>query len=260
MRSVADLGMRNQVRTIWEARACAKLGWLHAPSPIVAETLAGCGYDGLVIDLQHGWITRQDAREIIPAIEARGIEPFVRVSRNDPAEIGWLLDIGARGIIAPLINSAQEAHMLASAVHYPPQGQRSYGPRRPLLRHGAGYRDFAADTLVVLAMIETGAGLADARSILDTPGLDGVFIGPSDLAQSLGEAPAEPPADAVRSAIGEISEEAKMAGRRAGIFTSSIAASIEALQQGFDLVILPPDLVTLAAAARRDLAAVERAR
>ena len=246
----------NRVRQRWGSDAPAALGWMQTASPIVAETLAGCGYDALVVDLQHGLIDHRDAPALFAAIELRGIEPFVRVRANDAGEIGWLLDAGARGIIAPLIDTESDARALAQAIHYPPRGRRSYGPRRPLLRHGTGYRQHASETIVTLAMVETAGALRDLDDILSVDGLDGVFIGPADLALALGEAPEGPPTAPVDEVIEVIRRRASAAGRRAGIFGGTVASALGYLEAGFDLVSLPSDLAMLAVAGRAAVAAL----
>ncbi len=247
----------NRIRQCWAEGRAAVLGWLHIPSAISAEALAHCGYDGLVIDLQHGAADLAAAIAMMTAIEASGCESFVRVQANDPGDIMRLLDFGAYGVIAPLINTADDARGFAAAMHYPPHGNRSFGPRRPLLRYGSDYLAAASQSIVSLAMIETAEGLANLDEILAVPGLDGIFIGPSDLALALGRPP-RPDSDdpVVVAAIARIRVACANAGKRAGIFCVDAGFAGAKIAEGFDLVSIAPDLVMLTSAARAALATV----
>ena len=133
--------MTNRIRQKWKEGQPAIVAWLQIPSAFSAELIAAAGFDGLVVDLQHSVIDFSQAVEMLTAIEARGCEPIVRPSENGFTEIGKLLDAGASGIIAPLVDDAGGAGALVDAIHYPPTGARSLGPRRPLLRWGADYRN-----------------------------------------------------------------------------------------------------------------------
>lgn len=250
----AQTSAANQIRAIWEAGRQAVLGWLQIPSPLAAEALATCGYDGLVIDLQHSPTDFSTAVAMMTAIEGRGIEPFVRVQANDAGDIGKLLDVGAYGIIAPMIETAGQAQDLADALHYPPRGRRSFGPRRPMLRYGTAYHTLASASIVSFAMIETRRGLDALDAILAVDGIDGVFIGPADLAFALGCEP-KPDSDAppVVGAVRRIREQAHDAGKRVGIFCGSPQFARAKLDEGFDLVTLTPDLAMLTTAARNSL-------
>jgi 4-hydroxy-2-oxoheptanedioate aldolase len=241
----------NKVREIWNRGDKAVGGWMQISGALPAETLARCGYDALVIDMQHSGTEFDAAVAMMTAIELAGCEPFVRVRWNSPSEIMKLADLGAYGIIAPMVETAEEAALLASALHYPPRGQRSFGPRRPLLRYGADYISKASDTIVSMAMIETQKGIDNLESILAVDGLDGVFIGPADLSLALGGPPKPDSTDPkVVSAIRHIRERAHAMGKRVGIFCGSPLFGRQKLQEGFDLVTLTPDLTMLAAAAK----------
>lgn len=250
----------NRIRDIWNQGGAAIMGWLHIPSLLAAETLARCGYDGLVLDLQHGEITTSDVLQLMPAIEAAGIEPVVRVQANDAGTIGWLLDFGAYGVIAPLVNTADDAARFAAALHYPPAGVRSFGPRRPVFRHGAGYFETASQTHIALAMIETRQALDTLDAILAVPGFDGTFIGPSDLSIALGRPPRPDTDDPdVLAAIRHIIARSKAAGRRVGIFCNDAAYARRMMAEGCDLVTLAPDMTLMATAARASVAAARTA-
>ncbi|TVR06236.1 MAG: HpcH/HpaI aldolase [Salinarimonadaceae bacterium] len=244
----------NKVRSIWESGGKAVGGWLQMTGVLHAEAMARLGYDALVIDMQHSGTEFDSAVAMMIAIENGGAEPFVRVRWNNPDEIGKLADLGAYGIIAPMIESADDARRLASAVHYPPRGARSFGPRRPLMRYGNDYFGRASDTIVSMAMIETERGLANLDDVLSVEGIDGIFIGPADLAVALGRAP-KPDSDdpVVVDAVRMIRERVHAAGKRVGVFCGAGPFARAKLAEGFDFVTLTPDLAMLTASARRVL-------
>jgi 4-hydroxy-2-oxoheptanedioate aldolase len=247
----------NRIRQRWDEGKPAIVAWLQIPSAFSAELIAGIGFDGVVVDLQHGLIDYRDAVTMMTAVEARGSEAIVRTSANDFTEIGKLLDAGASGVIAPLVDDSDSARALADAIHYPPTGTRSLGPRRPALRWGADYRARTTELIVSFAMIETEAGLKNLDAILAVPALDGVFIGPSDLALALGREPAADPTDErVLEAIAHIADRAHAAGKRVGIFCGSAEAARLRAEQGFDLVSVGTDAQMLGSAARAAFEAV----
>lgn len=250
----------NAVRSTWLAGGKAVLGWLQIPATLHAEALARCGYDALVVDLQHSPTDFATALAMLLAIEVGGAEPFVRLQSNCPSDIMKLLDCGARGVIVPMIDTADQARSFASALHYPPHGSRSFGPRRPLLRYGPSYSEFASETIVALAMIETKLALQNLVEILSIDGIDGVFIGPTDLSLALGAGPEADSADPrVIAAVGRVLASAHAHGKRAGIYCASPEFAREKLAEGFDLVSLPPDLSMLVSAAHASLAKVRPA-
>jgi 4-hydroxy-2-oxoheptanedioate aldolase len=246
----------NRIRSIWNQGGAAIIGWLNIPSALSAEALARCGYDGLLVDLQHGAADVASVTPLLMAIETGGAEPMVRVAANNPAEIMRMLDFGAYGVIAPMINSANEARAFASALHYPPHGSRSYGPRRPQHRFGPDYLAQASASVVSLAMVETRDGLANLESILAVDGYDGIFIGPSDLALAIGVSP-RPDNDDPKliETINHIIAHCKAAGKRVGIYCSGPAYARRMIAAGCDIVSITPDLALLTTAARESLAA-----
>lgn len=249
----------NRIRKRWDEGRSAIVGWLSSPSLLAAEVLACSGVDGIVIDLQHGSADPGAITPIMAAIEAHGVEPIVRPLTDNGACIGKLLDLGAYGIIAPMISSVAAAADFARAVHYPPLGARSFGPRRPLLRFGSNYFSIAASTVVTLAMIETRTALGCLDEILAVDGLDGVFVGPADLTLSLGYHPVrETSCELVSDAVEHIRRTAQRSGKRAGIFCPSTAIAKQRLSEGFDLVTLAPDLTMISAASQEAMAELRK--
>ncbi len=163
-----------------EAGGAAAIGlWASIPSALTAEASALAGADYVVADQQHGALDPATLMAMLQAIAGAGAAPLVRVARNEPFPIGQALDLGAQGVIVPMVESGEEAARAVAACRYAPEGVRSFGA----LREGAGERPLC------LVMIETRAGLERAAEIAATPGLDGIYVGPSDLALSLGLQP-----------------------------------------------------------------------
>lgn len=244
----------------WAEGSPAIAAWMSTHSLLIAQSLASSGVDAVIIDMQHGSATLDDMLGLVASIEVRGAETFVRVPSIDAGLIGRLLDAGATGIITPLVESAAQAQALVAALRYPPEGSRSFGPRIPALRFGPDYFNTANGGIVALAMIETGAGIAALDEIVAVEGLSGLFVGPSDLAVSLGHPPSpKTPPDMVRSAIALIRSKAAAAGKKAGIFCPTLEAADAALENGFDLVTTVSDLALVDSGTRAAVTTLRRA-
>ncbi len=166
------------------------------------------------------------------------------------------LDAGFAGVICPMINSADDARRLVQATRYAPMGARSFGPTRANMVYGTGYAKAANGSVLVLAMIETRAALDSLDAILAVDGIDGVYVGPSDLGLSLGYEPTlDPTAPEVLSAIAQIGTRAKAAGRIAGVHTGSPAMIKAMFAQGYDFASLLTDARLFANAVAAQLAA-----
>ncbi len=242
----------NRIRTIWGQGGAVVNGWLAIPSGFSAEAMAHQGWDSLVVDLQHGLVGYQAAVAMLQGISTTETVPMARVPWLEPGIIMKLLDAGAYGIICPMINSREDAQRLVAACRYAPKGHRSFGPTRALLYAGADYPDHANQTVLALAMIETQAALDNLDDITSTPGLDGVYIGPSDLGLSLGFAPTlEPTEPRVMQAIEAILKSAGKNGIAAGIHCGSARRAREMIEWGFQLVTIMSDHRLLVAAAKQ---------
>lgn len=223
-------------------------GWLSISSTYVAEMAAHQGYDSLTVDMQHGMIGFEGAMAMFQAIATTPVIPMARPSGNNSAEIMRLLDAGAYGIICPMISTAADAARLVGACRYPPEGRRSFGPARGLLYGGADYFTGANAEILAFAMIETREALDNLDAILDTPGLDGIYVGPNDLAIELGCTPRNEHDDpAVVSAITQAREGAAQRGLIAGIFCSDGPAAAGRVREGFHLVTPGNDAALLRA-------------
>jgi 4-hydroxy-2-oxoheptanedioate aldolase len=173
------------VRRRWAAGETAFAAWLTFDSPAAASVLASAGFDAVVVDLQHGHATLESLPHLLAAISPKAV-PFVRSAWNHPADLMRALDLGARGVICPMIGSRGEAEAFVAASRYPSQGIRSYGPIHAAFGRGPEQTSGANDAVLLFAMIETADGFANLEEIAATPGLDGLFVGPADLSLGLG--------------------------------------------------------------------------
>ncbi|WP_417249504.1 HpcH/HpaI aldolase family protein [Celeribacter sp.] len=213
----------SKAKTLWANGEEVLTGWLATNSSLMAEMMAQQDFDAVTIDMQHGVADYSDALSMLQAISTTDATPIVRVPWNDPAIIGRMLDAGAYGIICPMVNSAEECKAFVEACRYYPQGGRSVGPIRAGLYGGADYFANANDTVITFAMIEHKDGVANLDEILSTPGLDAVFVGPSDLAVSMGHTPGfDPKWPDVVEAIEFIAERCKAHGVIPGIHVGSV--------------------------------------
>lgn len=242
------------LREIWNAGQGAIGGWCAIGSSFTAEVMAEQGWDCITIDTQHGLIGYTEMPAMLQAISTTEVTPLVRVSWNLPGEIMRALDAGAAGIICPMVSTPAEAAAFVGACRYPPDGFRSSGPTRARLIHGADYAERANAEVIALAMIETAEGLANAEAICATPGLDGIYIGPSDLSLALGGPPGQDSQDPVRlEAFSKILAACRASGIKAGVHTGGVAYSQQMLEMGFDLVSVGADVRYLMAG-RREVA------
>ena len=225
------------VRERWGAGEPAVNAWIMRDDVAFATSLAESGFDGVVADLQHGRMTEASLEWFAVEIEAAGAVPMVRLRSTAPAEVMRVLDLGVRGVIAPMVGSAEEAAALVSAARYPPLGTRSYGPIAGAFGTGAAHVDEANRRVLVLAMIETADGLANVDAIAATPGLDALYVGPADLSLSLGLASFADLADpALLEALDGVVAAARRNGIVAGIHAPSAEKGVAMLERGFGFV------------------------
>jgi 4-hydroxy-2-oxoheptanedioate aldolase len=245
----------SKVRTIWQDGGAVINGWLGIPSSIAAENMAQANWDSLTVDLQHGHVDYQVAITMLQAISTANTTPFARVPWMEPGIIMKLLDAGAYGIICPMINTRKECEAFVGACRYAPQGYRSFGPVRATWYGGKDYFKHANTTLITMAMIETKQAMDNLDDILSVPGLDSLYIGPNDLAISLGCAPSGVPTDKiVLDAINVIAAGAKRHKVVAGIHCGSTAMAKQMIALGFQFTTLLADNAFLAAAAQSAVA------
>lgn len=245
----------NRLREIWQAGGAVVNGWLAIANSFSAETMAHQGWDSLTIDMQHGVIDYQAMVTMLQAISTTNTVPVVRVPWLEPGMLMKSLDAGAYGVICPMINTREDAEKLVAYTHYAPQGTRSYGPVRALLYGGADYPQHANETIVTFAMIETQQALDNLEEILSTPGLDAIYIGPSDLSIALGCKPSfDDLAPPVAQAVDHILARAQAHGVVAGIHNGAPEAALQRIAKGFQFVTIGSDARLMAAGSQAILA------
>ncbi len=246
---------RNPIKEAWsEGRTTFGL-WLAIPSSFSAELVAGSGPDYVCVDQQHGIVDYSSMVPMLQAIKAAGAAPITRVLSNDPYQIMKALDAGALGIVAPLVNNAEEAERTVAACRYPPQGIRSYGPIRARDVIGSSDPEDLTGEVLCIVMVETREGLERVKEIAATPGLDGIYVGPADLAVSLGFPPTtNVTEDEHVEAVRQIKEACREHGIAAGIHSASGEWARRHVEAGFDMVTVATDAALLKNAAQWELA------
>jgi 4-hydroxy-2-oxoheptanedioate aldolase len=244
----------NRIRQLWREGKPAIGGWLSMPCSFSAEVMAHQGFDWLCVDMQHGLIDYHDAVPMLQAIATTDTAPIVRVPWNDAWQIMRALDAGAMGVIVPLCNTPADAAAAVAACRYPPAGNRSSGPTRAVYYAGRDYLEHADKEVLCICMIETREGLDNLDEICSVPGLDMVYIGPSDLSLALGLPPrADNPTPIHLETVQRIRETAHRHGIRAGMHCASAAFAAQKVVEGFDIVMLTSDVACLARAAAAEL-------
>lgn len=224
------------------------------PDGLVTELLIGSGFSSVLLDLQHGLAAISDLPDILRSAESAEGLTLVRVCENSFAQIGSALDRGADGVIVPLIETAAEAEAVVRAAEYPPRGDRSFGGPRLGLRNGGGYggvRD-EDDRPLIAVMIESIEAIRNLDEIVETPGVDALFVGPADLALSLGLPPSmdpEPGSEHERMII-SVADRAIAAGKVAGIACAGAEVGRRWLKAGFTWLAMGGDFAYMAAAAK----------
>jgi len=237
-------------------------GWLQIPSAFSAEVMSHQGWDSCTIDMQHGVIDYPNALTMLQAISTTNVTPLARVNWNEPGQIMKILDAGCYGIICPMVSNRDEAERFINACLYPPKGYRSYGPVRGLLYGGNDYAKEADKEVLKLAMIETKEALSKLDEILDTPNLDGIYIGPADLSLALGEEPGfdKPENTLVFKEISKILDSAKKRDLLAGIHNGSVEYAQKMIKKGFDLVTVGSDQRFLSSGAKASVDKIKGAK
>ena len=246
----------NKVKELWEKQKVAIGGWLSIPSHISTEIMAHHEWDVLTIDMQHALVSVADMVPMITAISTTDVIAFVRVPWLEPGIIMKALDAGSYGVICPMINTREDAERFVSYCRYAPQGTRSFGPGRAVLYAGNDYHMHANETILTLAMIETKKSLENLEFILAVEGLDAVFVGPSDLAMSLGYDPGNHDEPVLLEAIEKILKKVKSSGKRAGIYTLTPEYAKRMIKLGFDYVVISSDARLLTEQVKKTLTEV----
>lgn len=221
--------------------------WSSLCSNIVAEIIAGSGFDWIVLDGEHAPNEIPGLLSQLQAMEKGTAEPVVRAPWNDAVVIKRILDVGARSLLVPFVQNAEEARRAVAATRYPPQGIRgvSVGPRANQYGRVANYHHLANAEICVLVQVETRSALKEIESIASVEGVDGVFIGPSDLAADFGHL-ANPRHPEVQAAIADGCARIRAAGKVAGMLTGDPEEAARYLEAGFTFVAVGSDSGVLA--------------
>lgn len=232
------------LRELWDSGRPTVGGWSTIPSAFSAELLGRSGFDWVCVDTQHGLAGQDVMVEQLQALAITGTPGFVRVTWNEPDLIMRALDAGAQGVIVPMVNTADDARRATGACRYAPRGYRSWGPIRAAL----GRPDFSVETanreVVCAVMVETEQALQNLDEILSVEGVDAVYVGPSDLAVSLGMQPTGDPTEPRHvEAIEQIADGCRRHGVVAGIHCGSVETAQRWLARGFSMVNVNNDAI-----------------
>ncbi len=222
-------------------------------SPLVAELLASCGIDWLLLETQHGTWGHDAAFAALLAMQSGTATPIARVLKNDYSLIGTLLDQGVMGIVVPMVDTAEQAKAAADACRLPPRGKRSWGWGRARA-FGDDYPDWIDDQLFVAVQIESATAVENAEAIMATPGVDGCWAGPADLALSMGIDPRRAGSDDRHArALERILQACRNTGKAPGLACGSPEDARRRADQGFQFLTAGADSTFLQDGARTGL-------
>ena len=237
----------NRIRELWAQGKPALNCWITLPGTLAAEMLAHQGWDSLTVDMQHGHSDFAAMCAMFAAISTTNTVPLMRVAWNQPGDVMKALDAGAYGVICPNVDTVEDCQRFVGACHYPPAGYRSFGPKRGLLYGGPDYVLHANETVLTIIQIETATGLKNVDDIARVPGLDMLYVGPSDLGLALGREAKQNQTDpVVLEAIDRIVAAAHNAGLKAGMHCTSAEYARDMIAKGFDFVTVISDETLLA--------------
>jgi 4-hydroxy-2-oxoheptanedioate aldolase len=232
--------------------------WLTLCSPVAAESMAHIGWDWLVVDVEHSPVGFETMVNCFRAAQLGGAVPMARVPWNNTIWIQRTLDAGALGLVVPMVNSAEDAKSVVSNMRYATKGQRSFGSSRVAPYIDAEYRTWADDQLAIIVMIETIQAVEQAEAILAVDGVVGCFIGPNDLALSMGLSQKDMgPGTEHEAAMLEVLAAAKKTGKAAGKHCYNAAEVSQRIRQGFQFLALLSDGAFMNQAAQREFAAID---
>ena len=228
--------------------------WVSSGSPLITEVLAHTGFDWLTIDLEHNAIDLQDAVHCFYAMGGTDTIPFVRVPWNDPQILKRTLDIGAYGVVIPDIKNPEEAEMAVKACRYAPDGFRGIGSTRGALYGGPDYYEHANEEICVVLMIEDVEAVQKIDDIMSVSGVDVCFIGPNDLASSMGVSLGlDNPHPEHRAAVKRVVEAGRRHSVPVGIHCGGVGELNRRIEEGFTWLPLASDVRLLRGAAEEGL-------
>jgi 4-hydroxy-2-oxoheptanedioate aldolase len=222
--------------------------WVCTGSPLVAEICAGSGLDWLLVDMEHSPHSLESVLTQLQAVAAYPVTPVVRVPTGDVVTIKQVLDLGTQNLLVPMVSSAQQARAVVEAVRYPPRGRRGVGSalaRSARWNRVTGYLEDADEHVSLVVQIETTEGVAAAAEIAAVDGVDGVFVGPSDLAASMGLLGRQDHPDVV-AAVHRTFEAVRAAGKPVGVNAFDPALARGYVGAGAAFVLVGADVTLLA--------------
>lgn len=235
--------------------------WCGLPDPSIAAILAQEGFDAVTLDMQHGPITLSEVIRAIPLINAAGKPAIARIPVGEFQNVSKLLDSGASGVIAPMINTIEDARRLAAYAKYPPLGERSWGSYGGLGASGLDQNSYlkqANDFSLTFAMIETREAMAIVDDILAIDGIDALFVGPSDLSIALsGGASVNASAKGVDDALRHIVARANAVKKPVAFYAATAERAKQGVEMGARLVTVMSDTGLLRAASQAALKVIK---
>ena len=223
-------------------------GWICSGSPVVAEVMAGSGLDWVLIDMEHAPNGLESALAQLHAVSGYPVTPVVRVPAADDVVLKQVLDLGAQTVLVPMVSTPGQARAVAEATQYPPAGRRGVGSalaRSARWNRVEGYLEDAAQHVCVLVQVETGEGVENARAIAETPGIDGVLVGPSDLAASMGLLGRQSHPDVV-AAVRRAMDAVRAAGKPVGVNAFDPAVARGYAEAGARFLLVGADVALVA--------------
>lgn len=247
-----SLGQRLRAETVFAF-------WSVVPNQHLVEAVTRCGYGGIVIDAQHGLHDFASIERLVPSIVSCGAGALVRLPLGDLALGARALDVGCAAVIVPMVNTPDEAKAAVAAMKYPPMGTRSFGPLRGLAYSGLERTDYvhrANHITTLFAMVETETALRNLDAIAAVEGIDGLFVGPNDLAVSLTRGHGADPANPlVMQAVEKVRLQCVRRGKIAGIYANTPELARDYAGRGYRLVAMGNEISLAATAAAAALAA-----
>jgi 2-keto-3-deoxy-L-rhamnonate aldolase RhmA len=252
--------MENQLKQLLEKGEVTFGCWITIGHPDVAEIMANAGFDWIIFDTEHAPLSIETVQVLLQAISGTRVTPIIRVAWNDMVLIKQALDIGAKGILIPWINTREDAERAVKACRYPTAGLRGVSPRRAA-KYGLEWDEYLATAdknLLIMLQIETAEAVKNAEQILAVPGVDAFFIGPADLASSLGFLGKADHPDALKATEKGLRVGKKL-GVPAGIHARNLEVAIQEAKDGFQFISLGADYAFLLSKCQDSLRKVREA-
>lgn len=227
--------------------------FVSSGSPTNAEIVAGAGFDWLLIDAEHSPYSLGTVLDLLRAVAPYEATPVVRIPVNDTALIKQYLDLGAQNLMVPMVHTAEDAEAAVAAMHYPPRGVRGIGAalaRSSRYNAVPGYLAKASETVSLTVQVESGEAVKNAAAIAAVDGVDSVFVGPSDLAASMGHLGKQDHPE-VLEAISSTFEAVRAAGKPVGVNAFNTTQARKYLDAGASFVCIGADVQQLAGAATK---------